>query len=118
MSVVLPNAQLAVVRHTHPFPRDEHGQPVTPASPPLPGPFRPGFERRRPGVGVDGVQEWTFRLDPEFWPLEEGDRITDGTRVWVLTQADIVELVVPGYPGRSPVDYISAKGNLEPPWTP
>lgn len=64
----------------------------------------PGAAREQP----DG--SWTLRVDPAAWPVNQGDRITDGTRVWVVTLARTHN--VPGHPDA---DFVSVTASLEPP---
>lgn len=116
MAVILPNVDLAVRAHAHPFARDAYDQPVTPDTDPALSVFAPGSAIVR-GRNAEGVEEWSLRLDPSFWPVHPGDRVTDGTRVWVLMgnpDPKLHVLAVPGV-GSSPVDYVSAFGVLEPP---
>lgn len=108
MAVLLPNVRLTLRRRPHPAPRDSHGQPLPGALGPAVGPYLCGV-KDRPETGG-----WSVRLDSRMWPVEAGDEVTDGTRVWVLTGEPQLHEV----PGHGAVDYIQARGTLNPPEVP
>lgn len=107
MAVVLPNADLTVRVRTHPWVRDTHGHPVAPAEPAaVRGPWPGAASDRQDGT-------WSLRVDPQAWPVEEGDEVTDGNRTWVVSSRRLNTL--PGYPD---VDYIGITATLNPPQVP
>lgn len=108
MAVLIPNAQLTVRSRPHPALRDAHGQPLPRPLGSVRGPY-PGGVKDRPDQG-----SWSIRLDTRLWPVEDGDEVSDGTRVWVLTGEPQLHQV----PGVSAVDYIQARGVLNPPEVP
>lgn len=113
MAVILPNVQLAVRKKAHPFTRDAHGTTISdPTDTPL-GVYRAAALIERADTGVDQGVEWGVRLEPEEWPVEIGDTITDGTRVWVVTAARLHEVV-----GVPDVDYVAVTSVLEVPKVP
>ncbi len=108
MAVLLPNVELRIAKRPHPAPRDDRGQIVQgPLGAPT-GPYPCGV-KDRPETGT-----WSIRLDPSMWPCEAGDEVSDGTRVWVLTGEPQLHTVT----GNNAVDYIAARGVLNPPETP
>ncbi|MFE9993531.1 hypothetical protein [Streptomyces avermitilis] len=110
MAVVLPNAALTVYALAHPWERDANGVPVPPNPNARPAPLGtwPGSVSEQP----DG--SWTARLDPQAWPVKEGDAITDEIgRTWTLTSTRNHR--VPGCPD---VDYVQATATLNPPEVP
>ena len=108
MVVLLPNAQLTVLVHTRPVPRDAHGTPLPPDTPPESrGPY-PGAARE-----LDTDNQWSLRVDTRAWPFQEGDHITDGARTWVVTDARLK--AVPGHPD---VDFVAVTATIDPPRVP
>ncbi|GHH22010.1 hypothetical protein [Streptomyces lanatus] len=110
MAVVLPNAMLTVYALAHPWARDANGVPVppNPNQKPAPRGTWPGSVLEQP----DG--SWSVRLDPQAWPVKEGDTISDETgRSWTLSSTR--EHAVPGVPD---VDYVQATATLNPPEVP
>lgn len=108
MAVLLPDRDLTVTRRGHPWRRDARGLPL-PSDADAQTPYgpTPGAAREQP----DG--SWTLRVDPGAWPVNQGDRISDGTRVWVVTLARLNS--VPGHPD---VDFIAVTATLDPPKVP
>ncbi|MEQ7008471.1 hypothetical protein ABN028_20055 [Actinopolymorpha sp. B17G11] len=107
MAVLLADLSLSVATKDHPWLRDSHGHPVAPEEPAeLRGPW-PGAAREQPDLS------YTLRLDTRAWPVEPGDRITDGARTWVVASARIN--TVPRHPDA---DYIAIVATLEPPEVP
>jgi hypothetical protein len=108
MAVLIPNASLGVRRYTHPEARDARGKPKGGgALGSLEGPW-PGF-----CAEGDTDNQWSFRLDPAAWPLNDGDHITDGSRTWVITAAR------PHFNAlASDADYVGATAQLSPPKVP
>ncbi|MEU5978432.1 hypothetical protein [Streptomyces sp. NPDC047315] len=110
MAVVLPNAMLTVYVLAHPWARDANGVPVppNPGQKPTPRGTWPGAVLEQP----DG--SWTVRLDPQAWPVKEGDTVSDGAgRSWTLTSSRLH--AVPGCPD---VDYVQGAATLNPPEVP
>lgn len=105
MAVLIPNADLTARVRRRPSLRDAHGQIVPSPFVAFRGPWPCGV-KDRPDTGG-----WSLRLDPRMWPLEAGDEVTDGVRVWVLTGEPQLHTV----PGVDAVDYIQARGTLNPP---
>jgi hypothetical protein len=107
MAVVLSNALLTVYALPHPWGRDANGVPV----PPNPN-ARPEPRGTWPGSVLEQADgSWTVRLDPQAWPVKEGDTITDETgRAWTLTSTRNHR--VPGCPDA---DYVQATATLNPP---
>lgn len=110
MAVVLPNAMLTVYVLDHPWERDANGVPVPPNPNQKPAPRGPW-----PGSVLEQPDaSWTVRLDPQAWPVREGDTISDETgRSWTLTSTR--NHAVPGYPDA---DYVQATATLNPPEVP
>lgn len=111
MAVILPNAQVRAHVLPHPWPRDARGVPVPPALAdadvrgPLPG-----------GIVLEQDGNYTIRLDPTFWPVRAGDKVTDETgRSWTLFDRPLLQQIV-GHP--TAVDCIVARGTLDPPEVP
>lgn len=108
MSVLLADLSLSVNHRSHPFTRDGHGSPVpgvgTTSST---GPF-PGRAREN---ATDNV--WDIALDTRHDPVEAGDEVTDGDRVWTVTYARIHYVT-----GHPQADHIEARGTLNPPEVP
>lgn len=103
VAVILSNGVYFVRHRVHPAPRDADGIPVL-SAPGVPvGPW-PGASRE---VSKDS---WSLRLDPQVWPLNEGDIITGLGRTWV----------VEGRPSlftnnaAPDVDYVSVTATLSP----
>lgn len=92
MAVLFPNHQVRTASHLHPMVRDAHGQPITTAEPEW-SDAHPGSILERPGLDPNRGQEWTVKLDPAHWPLEEDDFLTceDG-RVWVIKEPRFVKI--------------------------
>lgn len=108
MSVLLADLSLTVNHRSHPFVRDEHGSPVPGVSTTTStGPYL-GRGRENP---VDNV--WDMAVDTRHGPVEPGDEITDGSRVWTVTYARIHYVV-----GHPDTDYIEVKATLNPPEVP
>ncbi|MFE3644864.1 hypothetical protein ACFXOM_28460 [Streptomyces sp. NPDC059169] len=110
MAVVLPNATLTVRALAHPWERDANGVPVppNPNQKPTPRGTWPGSVLEQ----TDG--SWSVRLDPQAWPVEAGDTITDEAgRSWTLSNARLHAV-----PGCSDADYIQAAATLNPPEVP
>lgn len=108
MSVLLPDLSLTVNHRSHPFVRDAYNSPVPGAvTTSSTGPF-PGRARED---ATDNV--WSIALDTRHDPVEPGDEVTDGSRVWTVTFARIH--YVTGHPDA---DYIEATGTLNPPEVP
>lgn len=108
MAVLLPDLSLTVAHRSHPFTRDDYNNPVagestTSATGPYPGAAKE----------TDTDNTWRLRLDPSHWPVEPGDEVTDGTRVWVVVAAR--RHWVPGIPD---VDHVAVTATLDPPEVP
>ncbi|MEU2909204.1 MULTISPECIES: hypothetical protein [Streptomyces] len=110
MAVVLPNARLTVYVLAHPWERDANGVPV----PPNPN-EKPPPRGTWPGSVLEQSDgSWSVRLDPQAWPLEAGDTITDKTgRSWTLSSARLHAV-----PGCADADYVQAAATLNPPEVP
>lgn len=110
MAVILANASLAVGKKSRPSARDAYGAPVSGPDVVTYGPLRAAALRERADTGAEQGVEWSVRLEPEEWPVEKGDHLTDVLpagdvhtgRVWVVTSANLNTLV-----GYSDVDYIA-----------
>lgn len=113
MAVLLPDRLLGVVPALpRPWKRDAHGTPVPPALTVLAEPAVP--PRMYPGAASDqGEGTWSLRLDPQLWPVKAGDRISDGTLVWVATATRHVAV-----PGHAAVDHVQVTATLDPPEVP
>lgn len=110
MAVVLPNTVLTVRSLPHPWERDANGVPVPP-NPNLPAPARGSW----PASALEQLDgSWSIRLDPQAWPVEPGDTVTDAAgRTWTLTSARNHTV-----PGCSAADYVQATATLNPPEIP
>ncbi|MFJ5143054.1 hypothetical protein [Streptomyces sp. NPDC088707] len=109
MAVVLPDRQLTAFVLTHPWGRDARGVAVPP-----PPDARPAPRGTWPGAANEQTDgSWTLRVDPEAWPLEPGDVLSDGTRTWTVGTALLKR--VPGY---GAADYIAVVAALNPPEVP
>jgi len=105
MAVVMPNCSLSAIVRSHPYARDARGRavPTDGDGTVARGPF-PGYAAEN----SDG--SWRIRGAAELWPLQVGDAVTDGTRVWAIAQVRLIEV-----PGAPDVDSVSIIGTLEPP---
>ncbi|GGT26986.1 hypothetical protein GCM10010222_80980 [Streptomyces tanashiensis] len=82
--------------------------PPNPNQKPAPRGTWPGSVLEQP----DG--SWTVWLDPQAWPVKDGDTVSDDAgRSWTLTTTRLH--AVPGCPD---VDYVQAAATLNPPEVP
>jgi len=108
MAVILADGTYQVARRAHPWATmDDHGIAV-PAALGAYGTARAG------AVTAQADRSWRVRLDPAEWPLEAGDRITDGERTWTITG----EPRRIRHPVDDEVDYVTATAALDPPEVP
>ncbi|MFF9901230.1 hypothetical protein [Streptomyces longispororuber] len=110
MAVVLANRRLTLYAHAHPWGRDANGVPVPPDPKQRPEPRGtwPGSVLEQP----DG--SWSLRLDPQSWPVEPGDVVTDESGAsWTVTAAR--HHAVPGF---AAVDYVQVTATRNPPEVP
>lgn len=103
--VLLPNTSVSARVRTRPRARDARGRAVASAGDQVTvrGPY-PASAVEQPD------QQWRLRVDTRLWPLDAGDELTDGTRVWVVVDARITQV-----PGASDVDSVVCTCTLEPP---
>jgi hypothetical protein len=108
MAVMLPDGSYQVQRRAHPWPRDDHGQPVPPALGAA-GTARLGGANEQ----IDGT--WSIRLDPAEWPLYDGDKILGPSgRIWTVTDTPQLNR----NRAANDVDYIAVHAALDPPLVP
>ena len=105
MAVLLPNCALSAIVRAHPLKRDARGRAIPTAQDETTtrGPF-PGYAVEQPD------QTWMLRADMGLWPLEAGDTITDGTRVWAVITAQATQVAA-----APDVDSVKITATLEPP---
>ncbi|MGW0562948.1 hypothetical protein ACWDZ4_20570 [Streptomyces sp. NPDC003016] len=109
MAVLLPDRELTAYVLAHPWARDAHGVPVPP-----PPDARPSPRGTWPGAANEQTDgSWTLRVDPAAWPLEPGDVLSDGARIWAVATASLKKV-----PGHGAVDYIAVTATLNPPEVP
>ncbi|PRH78864.1 hypothetical protein C6N75_12725 [Streptomyces solincola] len=109
MAVVLADRSLTVYVLAHPWGRDARGVPVPP-----PPDARPAARGTWPGAANEQADgSWTLRADPAAWPIEPGDVIGDGTRLWTVVTALLKRV-----PGFSAADYVAIVATLNPPEVP
>lgn len=108
MSVLLAHLNLRVTRREHMWGRDAHGVPVPTGATETTTAYYPGAAAEQ-----DADNTWRLRLDPRLWPVRDGDKVDDGTRTWVVTQARLHEV-----PGHTDVDHIGVTARLDPPLVP
>jgi hypothetical protein len=108
MAVVLPNRTLTLLRTgAHPWERDAYGHPVPPDPATVlaeAGPSSPG------AVLQEDAKTWKLRLDPSWWPVWVGDRVTDGVQTWVIATVHLNK-----HPIDPTVNFVRATAVLDPP---
>lgn len=105
MAVVLAHLTLSVTRKAHAWARDAHGVPIPTGAAETTTAAYPGAARE-----VTADNTWELRLDPQLWPVYDGDTVSDGSRTWVVTHARLAS--VPGHPD---VDHVAVTARLDPP---
>jgi hypothetical protein len=99
VSVLLPNASLGLRRRLDGG-RDAHGSPLPTGWGEVAGPL-PGYLKEQPDA------TWVVGLDPELWPVRQGDLVVSGdTDAWLVETADLIE-----HPADDTVNWIRITGN-------
>jgi hypothetical protein len=112
MAVLLANRSLGV-RHRTVAGQDEHGYVYTSGWGALVGPW-PGRAEEGPDapIGEIGGRTWVLAVDPQAWPVEQGDlvvEVVNGEPVttWLVLSADLLR-----NNADARVDYVRIKAHL------
>jgi hypothetical protein len=93
MAVLLPNCLLGVRRRTAGL-TGSHGDQTRFSWAPLVGPW-PGRAEEGPDVPAGQIagRTWVLAVDPQAWPLTQGDLVvdSDADRTWLITSADLLQ---------------------------